>query len=759
MDYATKLKNFPTVYYPSLNECSERRAFMKAQFDKYGISSSCYITDRYDVLKEHVTFICSAGITTGQPGIVHSFVNLVKHWYDSTEEDYALFCDDDIDFSTIDYWRFTWDDFINSLPADWDCVQLIGLCEAYPDGNGSLRRYSEEFKVEKLEFRERVWDDWGSTFLLRRSHAKKILDRHWKEPNVISLDILDGTWGFLYPIIEHTLYRNYGSKVYNFPMFLENINLSGFQGWDVTYNVNHIVSHKIYADLWKAYDESPYDIFTSKKINSKVNYTSLVESEDRRDFMQKQFAKYGIGQGIVALANRYSENKTEFKHSGNLLYMMEDGAIGAAITHLRMLSEWYNNTTEEYGIFCEDDIDFSTSENWNFTLVDFIERLPKDWECVQLIRIHKFSHGRQKEDITFRERAWDDWGSSYLVKRSYVKKILDHYMHDDQFILNVPGNYLYPVIEHVLYSGLGKVYNCPLVVERVDMPSTFVKDYDSNNFTGYDKTNKVKQDHFESSEYYKNMWKDLGDTLTLDDIFGIDYQKDFDWGTTLPEYASLFAQENFVNRMYEQMYQIKKGDVVLDFGGNAGAFTCSILPKKPKHIYCVEPSDTLIKCLQKNIKGANNVTLINAAVSDADLIRRKIEKERGVFVYENSTDEYNTITFDTIVKECGIDKVDFLKFDCEGGEYHIFTKENFSYINKNVKHMAGEWHITHHENAIEKFKDFRDLYLRFAVSYKAYDRYGYDVTKDILNDDYLKGFDEWHKNTYLGQFIIYINNV
>jgi hypothetical protein len=107
------------------------------------------------------------------------------------------------------------------------------------------------------------------------------------------------------------------------------------------------------------------------------------------------------------------------------------------------------------------------------------------------------------------------------------------------------------------------------------------------------------------------------------------------------------------------------------------------------------------------------------------------------------------------VEEHNIPRIDFLKFDCEGGEYFIFTKENYDFIINNVRHCAGEWHINDHKDAVERFIEFRDLYLTKCSDFHVYERSGKEVTEHIFDDNYLYGFREYWKDTYLGQFIIY----
>lgn len=231
--------------------------------------------------------------------------------------------------------------------------------------------------------------------------------------------------------------------------------------------------------------------------------------------------------------------------------------------------------------------------------------------------------------------------------------------------------------------------------------------------------------------------------------------ENFDWGPTNPEYAQMFSDENFIERTYEKHRKIKANDIVLDIGANCGSFTYSILCKNPKKVYCVEPSNTLIDYLKKNV-GHGPVTFINKAISDTEE-ENKVIADSGVYIYENDGNVYPTTTFKKLIEENNITTVDFLKFDCEGGEYSIFTKENYAFIRKNVKHFAGEWHINDHKDAVEKFIEFRDLYLQDCSDLHVYERNGKEVTQDIFNDQYLFDFREFWKTTYLGQFIIYVS--
>ena len=96
---------------------------------------------------------------------------------------------------------------------------------------------------------------------------------------------------------------------------------------------------------------------------------------------------------------------------------------------------------------------------------------------------------------------------------------------------------------------------------------------------------------------------------------------DFDWGwmnngTEGGDYHKhTMYDEIFVQRLYEKFFGVEEGDIVLDVGSSVGPFTKSILHKKPKHVFCVEPSESEFRTLVKNTIGYP-VTHINKGLSD-----------------------------------------------------------------------------------------------------------------------------------------------
>lgn len=199
-------------------------------------------------------------------------------------------------------------------------------------------------------------------------------------------------------------------------------------------------------------------------------------------------------------------------------------------------------------------------------------------------------------------------------------------------------------------------------------------------------------------------------------------------------------EEIFYNKLYERLFEVESGDIVVDVGSSIGPFTYSILHKNPKHVFCLEPSLREFKTLNKNLRGYP-VTTINKGISNINSVVSSNELFGG-------ESEMESIKFNTFTNHYSIDKIDFLKTDCEGGEYDIFNEENEIFILNNVKKIVGEWHLGNYELK-EKFRKFRDFYLTKFKNFNIYSVDGHDIKWDLWNEHFIE---------YYTEVIININN-
>ena len=211
----SKLKNLPPVHYINVEYCTERRKKLHQKFSQFGIENiTGHIFKKYDDSQHEIISDYIDRLSIGSRGPVTSHLRAIKDWYDNTQEEIAFFCEDDLSMDLVQYWNFTWDDFYNNLPDDWEIVQLAWLREG-------------EFDRFKIGFRNRCWCDWsGCAYIIKREFAKKLIDTYYHDGkfhlDVQGADVhLREDWAKV-PVIETIIFSPLG-KVYGAPLFTEDL--------------------------------------------------------------------------------------------------------------------------------------------------------------------------------------------------------------------------------------------------------------------------------------------------------------------------------------------------------------------------------------------------------------------------------------------------------------------------------------------------------------------------------------------------------
>jgi autotransporter strand-loop-strand O-heptosyltransferase len=213
----------------------------------------------------------------------------------------------------------------------------------------------------------------------------------------------------------------------------------------------------------------------------------------------------------------------------------------------------------------------------------------------------------------------------------------------------------------------------------------------------------------------------------------------FDWGGKDNWYVDVAIKEIENGDMYDRFFTVEEGDIVVDLGASLGPFTYSILPNNPKQCYVVEPLSYQIDVLHKNV-GRDNVKIIQGAITD----KKKIE-----ITWDNVSESVPTFTFKEFLDENGIDKIDFLKCDCEGGEYDVFQPSNIEFL-KTIPKIVTEFHMRKDENFHNcKFRWFRDNILPQFNNYQVFSVDGVDIKWELWTEKFM----DWYC-----EVIIYIDN-
>jgi FkbM family methyltransferase len=164
--------------------------------------------------------------------------------------------------------------------------------------------------------------------------------------------------------------------------------------------------------------------------------------------------------------------------------------------------------------------------------------------------------------------------------------------------------------------------------------------------------------------------------------------------------------EVFYERLYDMDFvKVEKDDVVLDIGANLGMFSVYAQNFYPSRVIAVEPGPEEYPCLVENLKTFKNAETLKYAVtnktgklsfsSTVEGVSNHISDTFDVAQYGNhiyQTVEVDGIDINDLIKEAKLDKIDYLKVDCEGAELDIFNSIDKDYLKKNVRKIAVEYH-------------------------------------------------------------------
>ena len=317
-----KLSELKTVYYVSLEESEERQKNIENQLKDHGVKDiRSIISKRFSESNDIVTGKYIDQLNDGTKGCCVSHLKAIKHWYETTDHDYGFFCEDDLSFDTIDYWNFTWNEFIKNLPKDWDCVQLLCVRGDFKD----------------VRIRGRYWDDWAATaYIITREYAKFLID-NYIIGNTYHLELKDVE---VMPLIENVLFAS-THKCYTIPIFVEDIKFtSTFEGDDGDVQDgqkrNHYFTHDFILNWWK-------DIGINKTIEELMGKTFEIKELDESniDFVNKT--------DLEVLLTKYSLDPENPKHNFDLgIWYENERHNSAALSYFLRCAERSNDDLLAY---------------------------------------------------------------------------------------------------------------------------------------------------------------------------------------------------------------------------------------------------------------------------------------------------------------------------------------------------------------------------------------------------------------------------
>lgn len=188
--------------------------------------------------------------------------------------------------------------------------------------------------------------------------------------------------------------------------------------------------------------------------------------------------------------------------------------------------------------------------------------------------------------------------------------------------------------------------------------------------------------------------------------------------------AEYVRDEIFIEQQYfRKGFEIQSTDAIMDIGANMGVFVLWAAPQAPQgRIIAVEPTH-IMECLQLNVRlnGLKNVSTIRAAAGTTDgemeivhypgfnIVSHEAGFRRPLFArlrfffrfpkyrIKPVRERSSCLSMGRILDEHSLDRVNFLKIDCEGGEYGILkgmSARDWARIDR----IAMEFHEYHRDH-------------------------------------------------------------
>lgn len=185
--------------------------------------------------------------------------------------------------------------------------------------------------------------------------------------------------------------------------------------------------------------------------------------------------------------------------------------------------------------------------------------------------------------------------------------------------------------------------------------------------------------------------------------------------------ARYVSREVFANASYVRPgFEIRPGDVVVDVGANMGLFALWAAPQAAHgRVICIEPTG-VIGCLEQSLpaSGLTNVEIVRCAIGRAEGVLELVEyagftavthaaafrpASLGQFLIHLLWPKSQRVPVRTtcrcrrledVLTELGVDRIDLLKIDCEGGEYEIVDSVDEHFLRR-VSRIVMEFHDLH----------------------------------------------------------------
>ena len=186
--------------------------------------------------------------------VAANHIRMIRDWLKTSNknEKWAVFCEGDISFETLNYWPFNWEEFVKIIPED---VKILQMC---------LMKDKLDYD---LTLTQRIHEHWGANmYLVTRKYAERMVRRNCYSgnENLFNISVSIDKLGDYNPCLpEDALFcdDNFDEipkwvdikGMYVCPLFIEDLNENSYFSEVRQSPEEEKKSHQYTIQLWKDY--------------------------------------------------------------------------------------------------------------------------------------------------------------------------------------------------------------------------------------------------------------------------------------------------------------------------------------------------------------------------------------------------------------------------------------------------------------------------------------------------------------------------
>lgn len=246
----------------------------------------------------------------------------------------------------------------------------------------------------------------------------------------------------------------------------------------------------------------------------RIALLTLDERPDRLKYTETQYNYWGIKKYDVVSGSRYQKSTYDDWKDLVILNSFDQESrhltdVSIALCYLLIIKNWLETTDEQYLILMEDDYDLSFIEYWHFDWEYLMNRIPYDWDSIQM----SFENPTMIPCFLHPILSAHGVGAS-LINRRYAEKLISLHYKEGKFDLSQKiGNRQWTstpnfTIDYFIGHN-GKTYCMPLMSLN-------------QNLGSYAENICRKEERLDlefSYKAYQKWWTQLRDDYTLDEFF------------------------------------------------------------------------------------------------------------------------------------------------------------------------------------------------------------------------------------------------